>query len=82
MTTFDYAARIERARREMRARGVDVLLASLGSELPYLTGYQAIDHNNQLWLDEQDCAREAIKQGIAGSGTVSLTSFSWPIVLT
>jgi Xaa-Pro aminopeptidase len=39
---FDYAARLERARKEMAARGVDVLLASVGSDLPYLTGYTAM----------------------------------------
>jgi Xaa-Pro aminopeptidase len=42
MTTFDYSARMVRARTEMTARGVDVLLASLGSDLPYLTGYEAM----------------------------------------
>ena len=42
MTTFDFAARMERARTEMAARNVDALLASLGSELPYLTGYEAM----------------------------------------
>ncbi len=40
MTVFDFAARMDRARTEMTARDVDVLLASLGSELPYLTGYE------------------------------------------
>lgn len=39
---FDYAARVRRARAEMDRLGIDVLLASLGSELPYLTGYQAM----------------------------------------
>ena len=42
MTGFDYAARMDRARRELTARGVDVLLISLGSDLPYLTGYSAM----------------------------------------
>ena len=42
MTSFDYASRMDRARTEMAARGVDVLLASLGSELPYLIGYEAM----------------------------------------
>ncbi len=42
MTTFDYSARLDRARTEMAASGVEVLLASLGSELPYLTGYEAM----------------------------------------
>ena len=42
MTSFDYSARMKRARSEMADRGVDVLLISLGSDLPYLTGYQAM----------------------------------------
>ncbi|MDJ0923474.1 MAG: Xaa-Pro peptidase family protein [Acidimicrobiia bacterium] len=42
MTGFDYAARMERARRELVVREVDVLLISLGSDLPYLTGYTAM----------------------------------------
>jgi Xaa-Pro aminopeptidase len=40
--TIDYAARIERARLHMRHRGVDALLLSIGADLPYLTGYQAM----------------------------------------
>ena len=39
---FDYAGRVARARNAMEGFGFDVLLASLGSELPYLTGYQAM----------------------------------------
>lgn len=39
---FDYAARMERARRELDERAVDVLLVSVGSDLPYLTGYRAM----------------------------------------
>ena len=42
MTRFDHGARMDRARKEMGAHGVDVLLASLGSDLPYLTGYEAM----------------------------------------
>ncbi len=42
MTAFDYAARMDRARTELAKRDVDVLLASVGSELPYLTGYEAM----------------------------------------
>lgn len=34
--------RIERARREMDRAGVDCLLLSVGSDLPYLTGYEAM----------------------------------------
>jgi D-alanyl-D-alanine dipeptidase len=42
MTGFDYQARMQRARAEMAARDVDVVLVSLGSDLPYLTGYAAM----------------------------------------
>ncbi len=40
--SFDYAGRVARCRVTMERFGIDVLLASLGSELPYLTGYQAM----------------------------------------
>jgi Xaa-Pro aminopeptidase len=33
--------RIDAAQRAMRERGIDALLASVGSDLPYLTGYRA-----------------------------------------
>jgi Xaa-Pro aminopeptidase len=39
---FDYAGRVARARIAMEGFGFDVLLASLGSELPYLMGYRAM----------------------------------------
>ena len=39
--TFDYQARMDRARTELAATGADVLLTSVGSDLPYLTGYEA-----------------------------------------
>ena len=42
MTRFDHRERLERARIEMAARDIDVLLVSLGSDLPYLTGYAAM----------------------------------------
>lgn len=38
---FDFVARLGRARQAMREAEVDVLLASVGSDLPYLTGYTA-----------------------------------------
>jgi Xaa-Pro aminopeptidase len=38
----NYAARIERARAQMDDAGVDVLLLSVGADLPYLTGYEAM----------------------------------------
>ncbi len=37
-----FAERIERARQAMRRRNVDVLLVSVGSDLPYLSGYHAM----------------------------------------
>jgi Xaa-Pro aminopeptidase len=42
MTRFDYRERLGRAQAEMEARDIDVLLVSLGSDLPYLTGYVAM----------------------------------------
>ncbi len=42
MRSFDHAARIARARELMDRDGVDVLLLSLGADLPYLSGYEAI----------------------------------------
>jgi Xaa-Pro aminopeptidase len=36
------ADRVDRVRRRMAERGVDVLLVSLGADLPYLTGYEAM----------------------------------------
>jgi D-alanyl-D-alanine dipeptidase len=39
---FDYRARIERARAQLAERGTAHLLASVGSDLPYLTGYEAM----------------------------------------
>jgi Xaa-Pro aminopeptidase len=40
--TPPYAQRIDRAREVMGERGVDALLLSVGSDLPYLTGYHAM----------------------------------------
>ncbi len=37
-----FAARIARARAQMAETGVDVLLLSVGADLPYLTGYEAM----------------------------------------
>jgi Xaa-Pro aminopeptidase len=36
------AERADRVRRRMEEQGVDVLLVSLGADLPYLTGYEAM----------------------------------------
>jgi Xaa-Pro aminopeptidase len=37
-----FSDRLERARQSMRAQGVDVALLSLGLDMPYLTGYNAM----------------------------------------
>lgn len=37
-----FAERLQRARQAMRAQGVDVALLSLGLDMPYLTGYNAM----------------------------------------
>ncbi|MCP4965149.1 MAG: aminopeptidase P family protein [bacterium] len=42
MSGFDYAARMDQARRELTGSDIDVLLVSVGSDLPYLTGYEAM----------------------------------------
>lgn len=38
----DYSHRIEQARAAMASHGVDALLLSIGTDLPYLTGYEAM----------------------------------------
>jgi Xaa-Pro aminopeptidase len=38
----DYAARIDRARALMSERAIDVMLLSVGADLPYFTGYEAM----------------------------------------
>src|SRR4029077_3063981 len=37
-----YVDRIDRVRKAMADQGVDVLLVSVGHDLPYLTGYEAM----------------------------------------
>jgi len=39
---MNYAARVARVRARMDELGVDVLLLSVGADLPYLTGYEAM----------------------------------------
>ncbi len=39
---MSYADRVERARARMDALGVDVLMLSVGADLPYFTGYEAM----------------------------------------
>jgi Xaa-Pro aminopeptidase len=38
---FDYGARIDRLREQMAGRSVDVVMLSVGADLPYFTGYEA-----------------------------------------
>ena len=38
-----FADRMDRARAVMAEDGISVLLVSIGPELPYLTGYEAMD---------------------------------------
>jgi Xaa-Pro aminopeptidase len=40
---FDHAGRIRRLEQLMRDRGVDVMVLSVGADLPYLTGYEAME---------------------------------------
>ncbi len=42
MSSAPFAARVERVRAQMRALDVQVLALSVGPELPYLTGYEAM----------------------------------------
>jgi Xaa-Pro aminopeptidase len=42
MSAVDLQARTDRARRVMGDLGIDVLLLSVGADLPYLTGYEAM----------------------------------------
>jgi Xaa-Pro aminopeptidase len=55
-STVDFAARIGRARSEMRTHGTDCLLLSVGSDLPYLTGYTAmpLERLTMLVVTEHD----------------------------
>lgn len=40
--SFDYVGRIERLREVMRAQSIDVSLLSVGADLPYFSGYEAM----------------------------------------
>ncbi len=42
MSETPFAGRMERARDEMRRQGVDVMLLSVGADLPWLCGYEAM----------------------------------------
>ena len=40
--TFDHASRIERLRSAMIEQGIDAVVLSVGADLPYFTGYEAM----------------------------------------
>ncbi len=40
--SFDYAGRVHRLQTSMADRGVDAVVLSVGADLPYFTGYEAI----------------------------------------
>ncbi len=40
----DYATRTKRIRSLLAEAGIDALVASVGADLPYLTGYEALPH--------------------------------------
>ncbi len=40
--TFDFQGRLERLKDSMSQNGVDVVLLSVGADLPYFTGYEAM----------------------------------------
>jgi Xaa-Pro aminopeptidase len=42
MSTHDYSTRVERLQAEMSRTDTDVVLLSVGSDLPYFTGYEAM----------------------------------------
>ena len=39
--SFDYPARVRRLGQMMERQGVDLVLLSVGADLPYFTGYEA-----------------------------------------
>lgn len=61
---FDYAARLERTRERLRGSGADALLASVGADLPYLTGYEAmpLERLTMLVLPADDEATLVVPQ--------------------
>ena len=42
LPAFDYSDRIQRAKRLMEGRGVGALMLSVGADLPYFAGYEAM----------------------------------------
>ena len=40
-------SRVDRARAVMAERGIDTLLVSVGSDLPYLAGYEAMPEGSE-----------------------------------
>ncbi len=56
---FDFAGRMKRARHAMLQAGIDVMLVSVGSDLPYLTGYEAVP-SERLTMAAIPLDREAV----------------------
>ena len=58
MTASVYLDRLDRVRKAMAEQGVDVILLSLGQDLPYLTGYHAmpLERLTMLVLPRDDAA--------------------------
>ncbi len=61
---MNHAARIQRVRAQMDAAGVDALLLSVGPDLPYLTGYEAmpLERLTMLVLGREGTAQLVIPQ--------------------
>ncbi len=76
---FDFAGRIERARARLGAQGLDGLLLSLGSDLPYLTGYEAMPLERLtmyvLTLDESVLLVPALEAARVGPGPFDLQAW-------
>ncbi len=61
---MNHAPRVGRVRAEMERRGIDVLLLSVGPDLPYLTGYEAmpLERLTMLVLPARGDARLVVPQ--------------------
>jgi Xaa-Pro dipeptidase len=54
LTGFDYPGRVSRLQEIMASDGVDAVLLSIGADLPYLTGYEAMDSERPTVLVIRD----------------------------
>ncbi len=84
-----YLDRLERVRAAMSEQGVDALLLSVGHDLPYLTGYQAMPLERAGWMILTKrlalfflalaVANEAIWRTMSTDTWVSFKTFGLPI---